>query len=61
MAISPSNKTNFIKWGQWMCYDNTYNLFKDRNSLNQTYKLGFFTGLSNNNKIVPFGFAIMCK
>jgi hypothetical protein len=59
LIITKEMKMAYERYGQFVSFDFTYNLIKERGPGNRQYGVGFFTGLNNWNRIIPFGVVIL--
>jgi hypothetical protein len=61
MIISTTlkNKEVFSRYGKVVSFDFTYNIFRDKSSRGNDYRLGILSGISGSSKILPFAFVVV--
>lgn len=60
LAVSPDMTSAYVKWGDTVTFDLTYNILKKRSVNNRRqWGLGLFSGMANNLEPVIFGWCLL--
>jgi hypothetical protein len=59
LIVSPISKANYLKYGDTVYFDVTYNLVREQWHRQKFYGIGFFSGVDCNKRIIIFGYSLL--